>query len=447
MSLRTVSLLPVLLATLLSGATVASGQTPLTVIDARTPLEMTAGTAIEDDLLLVGALFSSPNQISVFRSPSDGLGPWIEEIAVASGDPYFALSRRILCRESVCYFTAVNAATLNVELFSRPAGTGLWTRQTVTSAGVYYNSDLGFNLDALTILAYDAISFENEVWRSVGGGPFAPIALHGDAAGAIYGTLRSTLAADEESGDYLITFDNLASIALSFSLRGWQAFGHYPADLVGPEFVPDGGTALTRQVGLVADILFSADLEPVTNPGAGDPSTLREAAALHTCGLIVVTYQDSEGDVWVVFRDAATGDLLAPPASLGAAPLTQDSGIAPSIRILKNSDSVGIFTFAVDWADGRASIVTLDTAAGFVDVSHQTLVSAVQLGALGSTHTEADEVDLVSAVPEGGGTGVYLVDRSQITSGALQEIPTLGETGMLGLALMILAAGFLRLRS
>ncbi|MEL7059710.1 MAG: hypothetical protein AAGN46_06750 [Acidobacteriota bacterium] len=425
----------------------AWAQAPFTQIDLRTPLELSAGTSIEDDLLLVAALFQSPNRISVFRSGADGLGPWLEETAVASGDPYFALSRRIECRGGACHFTAVNGTTLDVELFTRSAATGMWSRQAIVTGGVYFSSDLGLSLDAMTVLAYDAVAFEIEIWRSTAGGPFVQTAVVDDAAGAIYGALRSALAADEASLDYLVTYDNRASIATR-SVGEVASPGHFPPAPALPAGGPGSPVPLTRQLGLVAGALIDEDVAPVDELAAGDPSTLREAAAIHTCGLIVVTYQDSRGDVVLIVRDAATGDLLTEPSLLGNAPLTQDTGVPVALRVLKNE--FPFISFIATWAEGRCSVISVRVSDGFVDVSNGVIEPAAQVGALGSANTndigvgDASEINVIAGVPIGGGLGIWRVDRG-VDGPPIVDIPSLSTLGLAGFALLLLGLGVLRM--
>lgn len=180
----------------------SEGQVGTQTIDPRNPVELAYGTDADQDLMLIGAIFESPNQISVFSGPGGGQGPFVEEIAASSGASYFALSREIHCRDRVCYFTAVNGFTQNVELFIR-ATNGTWIRRQITNLGISFNSDLCLNKGTVTVLAYDAVNAKHEIWRgSESDLVFTKSRERLGSADAIFGALRASIACDPRSFDF-----------------------------------------------------------------------------------------------------------------------------------------------------------------------------------------------------------------------------------------------------
>ena len=183
--------------------TSASGQLQTLILDTRDPLELNIGNDLVNDLVLIGALFDATDGIRVFSGPADGQGPYSEEIVVANGVPFFALSRKIHCREGLCYFTGVNGNTLNVELFIRNPS-GVWIRQQITGQGVYFNSEACLTKESVTILAFDAVAGEHELWRGTTSDlMFSQVAVRPDTTDGIFGGTRASLSCDPDSFDFV----------------------------------------------------------------------------------------------------------------------------------------------------------------------------------------------------------------------------------------------------
>ncbi|MEL7058808.1 MAG: hypothetical protein AAGN46_02160 [Acidobacteriota bacterium] len=405
----------------------APAQLTVETVDGRSPLELNSATLIDHDLLLIGALYSDPNQISVFRGPALGLGPWVEEVVISTGDPYFALSRDIVCRDSVCHFTAVNGTTSNVELFSRSTQ-GVWSRQVVTTAGVYFNSDLGLNAGAITFIAYDAFALEIEVWRSTGGGPFVQIGTHGPAAGAIFGALRASLATDAEGDDYAVVFDDAASLPTTLWTDRPIDRLHYPSPPLPLPFLR--GTSYTRMEGILDGRAIDDMLDPIDEQASGQPADLREAAFEYECDVLLFVFEDDDGRFKLVVR-FPTGGLIGMPANLGP---VDEGDTVQSISIDKaGARGPGRITYYVAFASGALALVEIDSLASRGPLGATVTINTTELtppplpGALAITSTSIDGVKLVAGV---GSLVAYRVLEAQAdpTAVFLDSFET-GDTG------------------
>lgn len=427
-------------------ATQAPAQVLDLTLDSRTPLELTSGTDVDQDLMLIGGLYQSPAEIRVFTGPAAGGGPFSEEVAVASGAPYFALSRKIWCRSGSCLFTAVNGTTLQVELFVRGPG-GNWLRGPVTPAGVYFNSDMGLNADSITVMTYDAIAFEIEIWRSTNNGPFQQVATHPGAAGAIYGALRASLSTDPASAsDYLVLFDDVATLPPTPFRGPHPSYSgepdHFPAAAPLHTGVPLGGGTgepVLRLEGRLGNIPSNSIIETVTVPATGDPASRRESITSDLCGHKLFFWIDPFGRLKgsAISPDTGTPGL---PVNFGVVPFTSLSEAVIAVAKTSSGDIIVLSPPERAWFLFFDFLGSLSQAAEISEQVYPDLTTPFG----GGSHTATEAGGTSIGVAGAGSTRYLLVEIPEDLGVAV--IPTLDRWGILALATLLALLGAARFR-
>lgn len=420
-------------------------------LDGRTPLELTSGRNAVDGTIILGALFEGATRISAFVGPDHGMGPWIEEIVEPpgpTGETFFALSRRTVCVDGACHFSAVNGATNDIELFTRDP-MGIWSRSIIATGGGYFNSDLGLNDGRLTALGYEAFLRTLRIFDAplpAGGPPpiFSLRASRPGAADAIFGAMRATLAAEDENADFLVLFETDDGLPAPVRPDGrWHPSSPdrdhaMPAHRRAPHTIGKGGGSGTVNAwGELDGSAFEATLGILLSPPSGGPGTLRESSSLLDCGVYLCVRHNQDGEVELAVI-GPMGEVFQDFQVIGVAELLED-GTAPSGFDIEKVDDrfASLPGFWVSWPTGAAFVgVSLDTGTVSTIELDRDSVMAPETGPV------AAEPTMGSNVLEGfaGSLVVQVVDP--LAGQSASDIPTLSAVGTVTLALALALLGF-----
>ncbi|MEM7587406.1 MAG: hypothetical protein AAF560_28720 [Acidobacteriota bacterium] len=421
-------------------------------LDARTPLELSSGVNEADGTIIVSALFENATRISAFVGPDHGMGPWVEEVAEPpgpTGETFFALSRRTVCTSGTCRFSAVNGATNDIELFTRDA-MGVWSRSILAGGGTYFNSDLGLNDGALTALGYDASARTLRVFTAplpdVPGTPptFSVRNSITGAADAIFGAMRATLAAADDSSDFFVMYETNDGLPRDASLsRSWYQTRDAVAPLaIGPRKGDGPGT-----VNLFGDIdgsVFEDVLTVLAGPPSGTPGSLRESSSLLDCGIYLGVRHAQDGSVELAVF-GPMGEVFQDFQTLGFSPLLLEGDAPSGFDITKVDDRFpGLPGFWINWPTGAAFVgVEVDTGTVTTIELNRDVIDAPEVGpVLGEGTAEGDVLEVFA------GSLVVQVLDPQEAGQQPAEIPALDRSGLLLLfaVLMLSGVGMIRRR-